>query len=233
MDKIGIGITTQNRRQVALDSLVEIKKYSPNAKIVIVDDCSHDPFPNADFRFTDIAGVAKAKNKCLELLEDCDYIFLFDDDCYPISEGWEQYYITAYEKKDCHQMQFIFDKLKSGFKTGNDAVTDFGLLLGYSNPCGTMIFLTNKCLKTIGGFDTDFGRYGYEHIEYSRRAFNAGLTVHPFMDIKESGKLFFSLDQQQEIRCTFNNTIEKRKLYEKNKQLYLDKYNDKHFKPFK
>lgn len=226
---IGLGITTQNRRQVALDNIAEWSKLSPGIKIAIVDDHSDRPYPNADFRFNEISGVAKAKNKCLELLENCDHIFLADDDIHPKVENWWLPYITSGQD----HLTFTFSSLKSGFFNGNKLLNTENGICEYSNPCGCMMYLTKKCLDTIGGFDTDFGRYGYEHLEYSRRAFNAGLTHAPFIDIENSLDLFYSLDHQQEIRCTFHNTIVKRKLFGVNKQLYADKFNDKHFKPYK
>ena len=84
MEKIAICITTHNRKEVFETSLAAWNKYKPkNAKIFIVDDCSIVPV-KSDYRFDIQAGIAKAKNKCLELAKDYDHIFLVDDDIRPI-----------------------------------------------------------------------------------------------------------------------------------------------------
>ena len=87
--KIGIGLTTHNRPEVLEKSLAEHRKFLPEvAVLVVVDDASHPPAkaPGATlFRFPHNAGIAAAKNKCIELLMDagCTHFFLFDDDSWP------------------------------------------------------------------------------------------------------------------------------------------------------
>jgi glycosyltransferase involved in cell wall biosynthesis len=62
---IGVAITTHNRRDTALDTVAKWKALLPNgAIIVVVDDASIDPYPDADHRFDVNVGIAKAKNKC-------------------------------------------------------------------------------------------------------------------------------------------------------------------------
>ena len=83
--KIGIGITTHNRYEVFTHTLKKIREFAPlGTKIAIVDDASKAPVPEATYRFNTNVGIAVAKNKCFELLEDCEHIFLFDDDTYPL-----------------------------------------------------------------------------------------------------------------------------------------------------
>ena len=43
----------------------------------------------------DRQGVARRKNECLRALKDCDYVFLFDDDCFPIKDGWVNFFIQS------------------------------------------------------------------------------------------------------------------------------------------
>src|SRR5690606_10124331 len=82
--RIGVGITTHNRPEIFAKTLAEMRKHlPPGAKLVVVDDASKEPVAEADYRFEENAGIARAKNKCLELLDGCEHIFLFDDDCYP------------------------------------------------------------------------------------------------------------------------------------------------------
>lgn len=103
MTKIGIGITTHNRYDVYQNTLEHITKLAPKgAEIVVVDDASDEVVPEATYRFTINAGIARAKNKCLELLQDCDHIFLFDDDTYPLIEDWHVPYVYNKEPHLCY-----------------------------------------------------------------------------------------------------------------------------------
>src|SRR5690349_8979887 len=98
--KVGIGITAHNRPQVFGHTLKMVRRFAPaGSEIVVVDDASDTPEPAAIFRFDRNAGIARAKNKCLELLDaaGCDQLFLFDDDTYPIAKGWELPYIESPE----------------------------------------------------------------------------------------------------------------------------------------
>ena len=75
---IGIGLTTFGNR--ITPALEMIRKYSDrDAKIVTIAK----------------QGISEAKNACLALLDDCDDIFLFDDDCYPKWYGWEDPYMLS------------------------------------------------------------------------------------------------------------------------------------------
>lgn len=189
--RIGIGITTYNRYEVFKHSYHEIKKYLPKgAKLVVVDDCSDIPVKEATFRFSENVGIAAAKNKCFELLEGSDYIFLFDDDTYPINEGWHFPYISS----GLNHAMMIWDKLASGVSTNNKLLKKIGGLHYYKNPCGCLLFYTKKCLDLVGGMDTGFGQWGGEHQDLSQRIYNNGLIPYPFIDIANSRDYFYAHD---------------------------------------
>src|SRR5690606_13225662 len=96
--RIGVGITTHNRLAAFAKTLAEMRKHlPPGAKLGVVDDASKEPVAEADYRFEENAGIAPAKNKCSELVDGCEHIFLFDDDCYPEAPGWEEPYINSPE----------------------------------------------------------------------------------------------------------------------------------------
>lgn len=223
---IGIAISTHNRKEMAEHTISQIKKYAPkNSRIVIVDDASVIPYPNTTYRFENNVGIATAKNKCLELLQDCDYIFLFDDDCYPIVNDWHLPYINS----GINHLSFTFDKLKNGRQNGNKVILDNGSIMVYNNPCGCIIFLTKKCIETVGGFNPSYKKYGYEHVDLSVRIFNSGLTENKFMDVKNSLDLFYSHDYNQTI---VSSVTEHRGLHLRNNlQVYNKNIDSKEYVP--
>lgn len=194
--KIGIGYTVHNRPKIALKALQELAKFMPpDAKLVVIDDASTEPFPKATFRFEQNMGIAHAKNRCLALLDDCEHIFLFDEDTWPKADHWWVPYI---ENKEPHLM-FTFDRLKDGRQNGNKIVLSKNGLVSYSNPCGCMLYLERRVLDVVGGMDINFGKYAWEHVSWSRRIYNAGLTSAPFLDIPNSLDLFHSMDWAGEV----------------------------------
>lgn len=195
--KIGIGITTRNRDSFPICYKQITRTLPKGAKLVVVDDESTIPVPEATFRFNHNVGVAAAKNKCLELLEGCDYIFLFDDDCWPVKKGWEKPYINS----GLHHASFTFDHNRL-VRNGNDKIGELGALSYFKNACGCMLFFTGEAIQTAGGFNRAFGKYGNEHIDLSVRIYNAGLTPHPFMDVTGSMNFFHSLDYYLETKST-------------------------------
>jgi len=199
--KIGIGITTYgNRKTPALEM---IRKYTPDAKIVTVD-CK---------------GIAKAKNMCLALLDDCEHIFLADDDTFPVVDNWYEHYIDSGEP----HLSFTF---------GRKVIKESNGLIEYELPCGCMLYINRKCLDIVGGFDTDFEGYSYEHVNYSQRAYNCGLTSAKYLDVAVSYKLIHSMDQHREINSSVSQ-LERGQGIQANRQLFMKNRDSKEWKPYK
>lgn len=214
----GIGITTFNRSQITQTTIDKIKQFTKTPyKLVVVDDGSITPFPNSDFRFKKNQGAPIAKNKCLELLEDCEHIFLFDDDTYPVKQGWENIYINAKVKHLNYTFKYPF-QLVNGVRH-------------LQNPNGCMMYIHNSVLDKVGGFDTGFEKYGYWHGAFSNRVYNAGLIKHPFIDVIGSEKYLYCLDQHPVQHRT--STIDRGRYLRKNKIRYEQKKNSSEYIDYK
>jgi hypothetical protein len=172
-----------------------IRKYAPsNSVIVVVDDAGDEPVEEATFRFDTNAGIARAKNKCLELLVDqgCEHLFLFDDDCWPVVDGWERPYIDSVEP----HLMYMFTNTPHGPIGDSYEVYRDGEIKAYSHPRGCMLYFERRVLDRVGGYDTRYGRWGYEHVDISNRIHNAGLTSFRFADVVDSQNLIFSCDER-------------------------------------
>jgi len=153
-DKIGIALTTLNRPE--------------HLKLAIRQQDLCLPDNTTIHVITGTNGIAAAKNECIEKLKDCDYIFLFDDDCFPIRTGWAEYFINEHKRTGNHHFLYlnrIHNKIET--KDGIDIYKDCG---------GCFMFLTKEVLQKVGGFYKGYGQYGYEHAGYTQRIFNAGLN---------------------------------------------------------
>jgi len=195
--KIGIGITTHNRYEIFKETYDKINEFLPeDCKLVVVDDCSDKPVQEATYRFNTNVGIARGKNKCIELLYDagCEHFFIFDDDCYVICNDWYKPYIECGE----NHLNYIFEEfsgtpqfmLKDTCKLYED-----GRIVAYSHTRGCMCYYRRVCFDKAGGMSPIYGKWGYEHPDLSNRIYNLGLTKFKYMDIPNSNKYIYSRDE--------------------------------------
>lgn len=218
--KIAIAITTHNRRPTALHAVHQWREMLPdNAKLYIVDDASNMPFPNADYRFETNVGISVAKNKCLEICDSADHIFICDDDVFPITKDWYLPYINS------PYNHLSFTKNRAVVETGEDYVS-------YEVPSGLMLYFKPICLEVVGGWDTAYKGYSYEHVDISNRIYNAGLTPHRYMDVPNSDQLFYSYDFDKGIESSVGHGI-RAQWIRKNHAYFMANKDSKEFKDYK
>lgn len=197
-NKIAIVISTRNREKVFKESYKGWLKHLPkNTTLMVVDDASDDPYHSAAHRFDHNVGIAKTKNKCIELAYNsgAEHVFLVDDDIYPIVKDWYKPYIDSGHNHLC----MIFDKFSDGATNGNKRIKEENGITYFENPCGVLLYFKRNVFDVVGGMDNAFGLWGYEHVSLSQRIHNAGLTPHPFMDVTDSHKLFYAYDYHKTI----------------------------------
>src|SRR5690606_9807564 len=129
--------------------------------------------PDATYRFEKNVGIAKAKNKCLELLYNsgCEHFFLFDDDTYPAVTGWEKPYIESPEP----HLMWVFDRY-DGQKPTVETIYKDDCHIAYHATRGCMLYCSREVLDKVGGMNPAFGKWGWEHQSWSDRIHSAGLT---------------------------------------------------------
>jgi len=227
--RIGIGVTTHNRPDMLKKTMEAITRFSPQgAKIVVVDDASDIPVEGATYRFEENVGIARAKNKCFALLEECEHIFLFDDDIYPLQENWWKPYVASSEP----HLFYMFENFATGKKI-NDAILLYSdsQINAWSHARGCMLYFARRCLDVVGGMDPIFGKWGEEHIELSGRIYNAGLTSFRFMDVTCSKGLFWSADEHKAIASSVLIS-ERRQQLIRNKPLLAAREKSSDFIPY-
>lgn len=180
---IGIGITTKDRPEILANTLAYMNRYLPSHFLAVVSDDSEleeskkqnieacgsmfDYIDNSSNR-----GIARNKNSCIKALKDCDYIFLFDDDCFPIKDGWAEYVIDCHEKSGVHHFNLLDNKLHNLIKEtkyDNFSVQEHHLV------GGVFMFLTKEVVEKVGAFNKNYDVYGFEHASYTYRVFRSGL----------------------------------------------------------
>lgn len=197
--KIGVGVTTRNRPDVfsfAMDRHHACA--SKSMQYVVVDDASRDSVsvrPHVQLiRNEERLGIAKSKNKCIAALKDCDYIFLFDDDAYPDAHDWYERYIETHLATGIHHLMHL-KETGSVVKIADYTINDV-TVYQYSACGGVMLFLTKEVLKKVGGYNSAYEFYGYEHAGYTHRIHRAELTagLTPYLGIPNSPIYSFDWD---------------------------------------
>lgn len=213
--KIGIAVTTTPNRESVFN---EWKKH-------FYEVCSELPlYIHNDY---DYKGVSYSKNRCLDKLyfAGCDYFFLFDDDCFITSPNWYDQYIKSGLNHACWNYNRL--RLATRMFYANQDDKHPSMCWEYDKPNGCMLYATRKVIDVVGGWDTEFKGYGYEHPNWSDRIFNNGLTPARYIDIPNSQGLFRMAD------CESSFSSADRAQIPANYELYQQKYYSKEFKQFK
>lgn len=198
---IGVAISTRNRRPLFERSFTQWRRFMPAGSVcVVVDDASDTPlFGNDDISngsyyrlivHENRLGVAMTKNDGIAALMDagCEHLFLADDDVYPQTSQWWKPYVESPEPHLSYQWPRPGGRWKIEHRDG----VHFSL----SFPRGVLLYAQRRVIDTVGGMDPSYGAWGGEHVEWSQRIYDAGLTSWRFADVCGSDKLWHSLDQR-------------------------------------
>lgn len=202
--RIGVAVATFDRQDVLDATIDRILEFTPGAHVVVVDDHSKSPVRVPEgvelVRLPENRGVAGAKNACLAALMDagCEHLFLFDDDAYPIREGWWRPYVDSPEP----HLMAIFDTPKGQSKRQVEVLYEDDQHIYYHATRGYMLYVERRVVEAVGGMDPGFGKWGWEHASWSDRIHAAGFTSGRYMDVRGSGELIYSMDQHGEISST-------------------------------
>ena len=190
--KIGIGVTTFQRPELLKKCLDSIREFTENEYVLYV----------ATDSLEDRRGIALRKNECLFHLQNCDFVFLFDDDCYPIKKGWDNFVIDAHNKSGNHHFCYLIDRIhtaKNFYFFGDQTINSF-VTCG-----GVFLSLTKKAIQKVGGFWDKYNLYGFEHYGYSFRVFKAKLNTDLFISIEGLNNYLYAHDYEDK---NFQSTID-------------------------
>ena len=126
-------------------------------------------------------GVAANKNTGLEYAAStgAEHIFLSDDDTWPLGPESLNLHMTL---RDKHKVQHsIVGWGRSRLPHGAHKSSH----LAWTWPRGSMMYTSRPALDRVGGMDERFGPGGHEHVEWSRRIYQHGLTPEPFVSPTE------------------------------------------------
>lgn len=192
----GIGVITYNRVASLRVCLDTVRRHTRTAhKLVVADDGSTDATlewcrsHGVEVFTGPNLGIAGNKNRALLALQGCDPIFLLEDDVRLLKSAWELQYIMA--SKATAEQHFLFNRRRDSGDVMEQLSGYFIIYHRTSN--GFMMFMTRRVLDKVGGFDLRFGRYGFEHYDFTYRVWRAGLIRHPNPHLLQA-ELYLKLD---------------------------------------
>jgi len=203
---IGVGLTTTpNRKHLADEWLINFRKHTK------------EPYHLHIHEDINYRGVAYSKNENLKALKDCDYIFLFDDDCFPIHDDWVNFFVETKQK----HLLFMNDDIHGVGRTFN------GKVYYYHNCGGVFMMLTKEVVSKVGAFG-NYGQYGFEHAGYSYRVYKAGFTYEPYQMAEDTDKYLKALDYEGTIKSSVSDEVKKIQI-DKNRIKFIEEVNNKNY----
>ena len=127
--------------------------------------------------FTENKGVAKTKNEALKrmLNEDCDHLFLMEDDILMTAANVCHEYINTANTYGVQHLNFAHH---GPANKGHKRVLEWNdkLVLVHPHCVGAFSYYSKECLEKVGLIDEKFHN-AWEHVEHTKRIIDAGM--HP------------------------------------------------------
>lgn len=122
-------------------------------------------------------GVAANKNTGLELLMNVrgmKHLFLSDDDAWPLyAASLDKHIDLVFRDEVVPHSMVCWGRHRLDGESKNIA--------SWKWPRGSVMYVHRQVVESVGGMDERFGPGGHEHVEWSNRIHNAGLTPRPFL----------------------------------------------------
>jgi glycosyltransferase involved in cell wall biosynthesis len=177
--RIGIAITTYNRREMVCAQVQAIRSLTGEAYVLVVcDDGSTDGTQDA-LRAMGVPaicginrGIAWNKNRgifYLMAIHGCDVVILLDDDMRPIVQNWHARWVEAAAKLG--HVNFLHPHLMPELANAECTLESPCLSPRLLGPC---IAFHRYAWSMVGYMDSRFGRYGHEHTEFTNRFLRNG-----------------------------------------------------------
>lgn len=195
---IGIGVITYNRLQSLKRLLESIKRYTYSPYDLWVADAGSTDGTlewlhknNYQFISGPQVGVSWNKNRALRMLQNCDYIFLFEDDIEIIRSEWEKIYIKAIKLTGIQHFNYFAVKRDKKGPRKPDKFDDITIEYYKELQAPVQVF-TKKVIAALGGFSYRYKEGPGGHVDYTERIIKAGFTTASpnYASVLEADKCF-------------------------------------------
>ncbi len=182
---IGIGLISYNRAKDAtkvaehIGANLDHDKY--NYKLV----CSLDQRDTTGYETVgklmsliphENVGISVNKSVALMNLQECDHVFLFEDDFMPVKKGWDTLYLNVHKETNLGLLNYCPQGVSESEKLPKRIIKlRSGTLIYEHTHVAQIMSITKTTMNTVGALDPAYKGYGFEHCDYTRRCMIAGL----------------------------------------------------------
>ena len=216
LKNIGIAISTTEKRKSNWSKIIDnFNKYMP----LEVENIHFDLRVDKEMK-----GVAFSKNASLKELYDkgCEYFYLFDDDVFLKRKGFFHWVYRVHKASNIHHFIYLNTSKQHKKDILKETKIQNHTIINSNAGSGCFLFLTRKVLDVVGGYDTSFKGYGYNHLNYSMRINKAlNYPMHEFFTIKDMETFLHC----QDFDGSFDGVRKKQTLTKAQKQKWIEKNN--------
>lgn len=182
---LGVAVIAYNRPKAAEVCAESIMKTIPRDKYDFSLVCSIDQknitgFENVAKMMKLIPhknyGVAVNKSIAMYYLQNCDHIFLVEDDAMFVKEGWVDLLLNIQEEAKIGLINFTNPKTAANDKKPKKPEQKFksGTITFEHYHTAAIMSITRDTFEKVGILNPKFRGYGYGHCEYTKRCYFAG-----------------------------------------------------------
>lgn len=234
---LAIVVITRNRRNELAQVLDGIEKNTTTdySLAVSIDRSEDDTEAYLQKRYEGLTGfriltppkpgAPASRNISFYTFRDRKFIIVFEDDYFPIKEGWEIPHLAALEKVPClfSLVETVHGPILDSKRvlTSYQGITDSQIILYRERLTSFMVAINTSILSTLGYFNPGYeDRYGFEDSEWGSRGRDSGLfgciKGFPTLDMED---YFYSIPNPT---SSDNKTVEQRLLDTKaNESLFI------------
>lgn len=216
---IGVGIITCDRPEFFRKCYKSLPKDKIDYLCVVndgeqaIDDCIPDEEKSKirlfDHRGKPRQGVGRSKTQTIEYLmdQDCEHIFLIEDDIIVIDDNVFDKYIEASKETGIKHFMFGYHGPANKTMSGGTPVPKYkfkyhNTIIVLNEHCvGAFCYYHRSCIEKCGFFDPRYYN-AFEHIEHSHKLALNGFTT-PYWNWAD---IYESWNYLDELACSENNS---------------------------
>lgn len=124
----------------------------------------------------DNVGISVNKSVAMMNLQECDHVFLLEDDFMPVKKGWDTLYLNVHNESKLGLLNYC-PKGVSEAETRPKRVIRYrsGTIIYEHTHVAQIMSITKPAMNRVGALDPQYQGYGFEHCDYTRRCMLAGL----------------------------------------------------------
>lgn len=228
---LGIAIIAYNRPKAAeicansIINTIEKEKYDYSL-ICCIDQENINGFENIGKLMKLVPhknyGVSINKSIAMYYLQNCDHMFLIEEDVYFEKPGWIDLLLNIQEETKIGLMNYcpreIFNNIKIDIP---EKKYKYGTIIFSPFHIAQIMSITKDTFNEVGILNPKFKGYGYGHCEYTKRCFFANKIINKYNDpqIVPFVKELWDYLKEQNVQKCYNVEEEKKGILH-NEQLY-------------